>query len=233
MQRVVTGHTFALDAVCAGDTDLFIVLPADDRRTEIAPYVRWLLASLFSTVRRTPVAERVIVAIDEAFVLARFDAILRGAGELPGYGVSLWTFWQSEAQMVEAYGQAGLRSCATPPVIMLFNLSMAQGEERERWSKALGTFTGVQETVTTDPATGKVSRSSTAVGRSPGAGLGPGRADPAAYAGVPQQPGAHHRPAQAQKDARPRRRALHRAARLREAGARDRLWPARTVRDGV
>jgi type IV secretion system protein VirD4 len=39
MQRVVTGHTFALDAVCAGDTDLFIVLPADDRRTEIAPYV--------------------------------------------------------------------------------------------------------------------------------------------------------------------------------------------------
>lgn len=164
MQRVVTGHTFALDEVCAGDTDLFIVLPADDRRTEIAPYVRWLLASLFSTVRRTPVAERVIVAIDEAFVLGRFDAILRGAGELPGYGVSLWTFWQSEAQMVEAYGQAGatiLRD--TAEVIMLFNLSMAQGEERERWSKALGTFTGVQETVTTDPATGKVSRSSTAV----------------------------------------------------------------------
>ncbi len=27
--------------------------------------------------------------VDEAFVLGRFDAILRGAGELPGYGVSL------------------------------------------------------------------------------------------------------------------------------------------------
>lgn len=164
MRRVVTGHTFALDAVCAGDTDLFIVLPADDRRTEIAPYVRWLLASLFSAVRRTPVAERVLVIIDEAFVLGRFDAILRGAGELPGYGVSVWSFWQSEAQMVEAYGEAGaaiLRD--TAEVIMLFNLSGAQGEERERWSKALGTFTGVQETETTDPATGKVSRSSTAV----------------------------------------------------------------------
>ncbi|SFT26643.1 type IV secretory system conjugative DNA transfer family protein [Methylobacterium sp. yr668] len=164
MRRVVTDHTFALDAVCAGDTDLFIVLPADERRTEIAPFVRWLLASLFSTVRRTPVAERVLVAVDEAFVLGRFDAILRGAGELPGYGVSLWTFWQSEAQLVEAYGEAGaaiLRD--TAEVIMLFNLSSAQGEERERWSKALGTFTGVQTTETTDPATSKKSRSSTAV----------------------------------------------------------------------
>jgi type IV secretion system protein VirD4 len=164
MRRVVTGHSFDLDAVCAGDTDLFIVLPADDRRKEIAPYVRWLLASLFSAVRRTPVAERVLVIIDEAFVLGRFDAILRGAGELPGYGVSVWTFWQSEAQLIEAYGQAGaaiLRD--TAEVIMLFNLSGAQGEERERWSKALGTFTGVQETETTDPTTGKVSRSSTAV----------------------------------------------------------------------
>lgn len=164
MQRVVTGHTFALDAVCAGDTDLFIVLPADNRSKEIAPFVRWLLASLFSAVRRTPVAERILVVVDEAFVLGEFDAILRGAGELPGYGVSLWTFWQSEAQMVETYGEAGaaiLRD--TAEVIMLFNLSMAQGEERERWSKALGTFTGVQTTETADPATGKVSRSSTTV----------------------------------------------------------------------
>ncbi|MDQ0547358.1 type IV secretory pathway TraG/TraD family ATPase VirD4 [Methylobacterium brachiatum] len=164
MRRVVTGHSFDLDAVCAGDTDLFIVLPADDRRREIAPYVRWLLASLFSAVRRTPVAERVLVIIDEAFVLGRFDAILRGAGELPGYGVSVWTFWQSEAQMAETYGEAGatiLRD--TAEVLMLFNLSGAQGTERERWSTALGTFTGVQETETTDPTTGKVSRSATAV----------------------------------------------------------------------
>jgi len=164
MRRVVTGHSFDLDAVCAGDTDLFIVLPADDRRKEIAPYVRWLLASLFSAVRRTPVAERVLVIIDEAFVLGRFDAILRGAGELPGYGVSVWSFWQSEAQMIEAYGEAGatiLRD--TAEVLMLFNLSGAQGAERERWSTALGTFTGVQETETIDPTTGKVSRSTTAV----------------------------------------------------------------------
>ncbi len=95
---------------------------------------------------------------------------------------------------------------------MLFNLSSAQGEERERWSKALGTFTGVQTTETVDPATGKVSRSSTAVADA----LVPA-SDLAALtqrhnAGVPQQPSAYHRPAQAQEDARPRRRTLHRAA---------------------
>ncbi len=82
--------------------------------------------------------------------------------------------------------------------------------------------------MTTDPATGKVSRSSTAVAEAlvPASDLA--ALTPAAYAGVPQQPGAHHDPLKLKKDARPRRRALHRAARLREAGARDRLWPART-----
>ncbi len=160
MQQVVTGHSFSLDALCTGDTDLYIVLPADDRRKELSAYVRWLLAALFSTVRRTPVAERLLVIIDEAYVLGRFDAILRGAGELPGYGVSLWTFWQSEAQITDTYGEAGaaiLRD--TAEALMLFNLSGAQGAERERWSSALGTFTGVQETVSRDPTTGRETKS--------------------------------------------------------------------------
>ena len=160
MQRVVTSHSFRLDALCAGNADLYIVLPADDRGKELAPYVRWLLAALFSTVRRTPVAERLLVVIDEAYVLGRFGAILRGAGELPGYGVSLWTFWQSEAQIIDAYGEAGaaiLRD--TAEALMLFNLSGAQGAERERWSSALGTFTGVQETISRDPATGRETKS--------------------------------------------------------------------------
>ncbi|NGM38524.1 type IV secretory system conjugative DNA transfer family protein [Methylobacterium sp. DB0501] len=160
MQRIVTGHSFRLNALCAGDADLYIVLPADDRRKEMAPYVRWLLAALFSTVRRRPVAERLLVIIDEAYVLGRFDAVLRGAGELPGYGVSLWTFWQSEAQIVDTYGEAGaaiLRD--TAEALMLFNLSGAQGAERERWSNALGTFTGVQETISRDPTTGRETKS--------------------------------------------------------------------------
>ena len=160
MQQVVTGHSFRLDELCSGSADLYIVLPADDRGKELAPYVRWLLAALFSTVRRTPVAERLLVVIDEAYTLGRFGAILRGAGELPGYGVSLWTFWQSEAQIIDTYGEAGaaiLRD--TAEALLLFNLSGAQGAERERWSTALGSFTGVQETISRDPNTGKETKS--------------------------------------------------------------------------
>ena len=160
MQQVVTGHSVRLDALCSGSADLYIVLPADDRGKELAPYVRWLLAALFSTVRRTPVAERLLVVIDEAYTLGRFGAILRGAGELPGYGVSLWTFWQSEAQIIDTYGEAGaaiLRD--TAEAVLLFNLAGAQGAERERWSTALGTFTGVQETISRDPNTAKETKS--------------------------------------------------------------------------
>ncbi len=39
------------------------------------------------------------------------------------------------------------------------HISGAQGAERERWSSALGTFTGVQETVSRDPTTGRETKS--------------------------------------------------------------------------
>lgn len=146
MQGVVTDHTFELSDLCRGDTDLFIVLPADSRRTIIAPYVRWLLADLFSVVRETRPSERIVCFVDEAAVLGSFDAILRGVGELPGYGVSLWTFWQTRSQIEELYERGGADTIiGTAEAVMLFNLSMAQGEERQRWSDALGTYT------TTDP----------------------------------------------------------------------------------
>ncbi|MDV2987879.1 UNVERIFIED_CONTAM: type IV secretory system conjugative DNA transfer family protein [Methylobacteriaceae bacterium AG10] len=164
MQAVAQNHTFDLADLCAGETDLFVVLPADDRRTIIAPYVRWLLADLFGAVRAQRVAERLLVIVDEAFVLGAFDSILSGAGELPGYGVSLWTFWQSEAQLTRTYGQDGaaiLRN--TAEVIQYFNISRDDVEGCRRLSDALGTYTGVDETETRDPKTGQTTKSRSAV----------------------------------------------------------------------
>jgi len=163
MQKVVQAHTFELRDLCDGDTDLFVVLPADDRRKIIAPYVRWLLGDLFAAVRERRVAERILIFLDEAFVLGAYDAIIAGAGELPGYGVSLWTFWQSEAQLIETYGAHGaaiLRD--TAEVTQIFNLSRASADECRRWSEAMGTYTGVDETETRDPGTGRVTTSRTA-----------------------------------------------------------------------
>ncbi|MGU3662249.1 type IV secretory system conjugative DNA transfer family protein [Methylobacterium fujisawaense] len=157
MQAVVKDHSFEISEICDGETDLFIVLPADDRRGILAPYVRWLLADLFGAVREQRVRERVVVFVDEAYVLGNFNALLSGSGELPGYGISLWTFWQSEAQITDTYGSNGaaiLRSNAE--VVQIFNLSRANPDECRRWSEALGTYTGVDETETKDPLTGRI-----------------------------------------------------------------------------
>lgn len=165
LQQAVTDPTFALTDLREGDTDLFVVFPADeDRRKVIAPYARWLLSSLFSTFRQRRPRERLVILVDEAFVLGRFEALVSGAGELPGYGVSLWSFWTSEHQIVENFGEAGKGIMMdTAEAVLLFSLSGAQGAERERWSTTLGTFTGIQETTSVDPVSGRESVSRTAV----------------------------------------------------------------------
>ena len=149
MQTIVQDHTFDLNDLGSGDVDLFVVLPADERKKIIAPYIRWLLADLFASVRQNKPAERIVAFIDEARVLGRFDAIIDGVGELPGYGISLWTVWQSRHQMVETYGENGAEILlGTAEVTNLFDIPAVQPDELERWSKAIGSFTGVKTTKT-------------------------------------------------------------------------------------
>ncbi|MFC5420159.1 type IV secretory system conjugative DNA transfer family protein [Bosea eneae] len=144
LRAVMTDHTLDLVDLTRGDTDLFIVTPADERREITAPYLRWLLSDLFVTIRKHRPAKRVMIFIDEAFVLGRFDAILKGVGELPGYGASIWTFWQSSAQLREAYGEDGARTIMeTAEIVSVFNVPRHSGDEAEHWSRALGSFTTV------------------------------------------------------------------------------------------
>lgn len=162
MQTAVKNPTFELADLRSGEVDLFIVLPADDRKVTLAPYVRWLLADLFTAMRQQKPSERIMVFIDEAFVLGRFESILKGTGELPGYGISLWTFWQSRHQLIETYGTAGAETfVGTAEVVNLFNLSAAQPDEMEHWSRAIGTYTGVRITNALDPKTGQTSETRT------------------------------------------------------------------------
>ena len=94
--------------------------------------------------------------VDEANVLGKFDALLDGAGELPGYGVSLWTIWHSRSQIAGLYGESGAKPCRPPPkCVNLFNLSRALPDEIEHWSKAIGSFTGYSSTSTTDKSGAK------------------------------------------------------------------------------
>ncbi|KPF67415.1 hypothetical protein IP69_13745 [Bosea sp. AAP35] len=163
MQAAVD-HTFDIADLSSGQTDLFVVLPADDRGDIVAPYVRWLLSDLFSSIRRKRPVERILIVIDEAFVLGRFAALLKGAGELPGYGASIWTFWQSRQQLVEAYGKSGADIFIdTAEVVTLFNLTRANPDEAAHWSKALGTYSGLIDSTTTGGSTTKPTTSSQSI----------------------------------------------------------------------
>ena len=98
LQRLTSASTFSLADLCQGDTDLFVTLPTEDLET-LAPFLRWLLTDLFVAVRRHHVAERLIIFVDETRTLGNCRELIAAAGELPGHGASLWTFWQARSQM--------------------------------------------------------------------------------------------------------------------------------------
>ncbi|MEH6720182.1 MAG: type IV secretory system conjugative DNA transfer family protein [Aurantimonas endophytica] len=97
-----------IEAVARGNADLFVIVPTEHFQT-MAPLLRWLLSDLFTAVRRSrrPDDLRLTLFIDEAASLGCFDQLSVALGELPGLGLSIWTFWQSRAQIAKHYGDAG------------------------------------------------------------------------------------------------------------------------------
>ncbi|MBX9934750.1 MAG: type IV secretory system conjugative DNA transfer family protein [Methylobacterium sp.] len=152
LQRMTATSTIDLRAVCRGEADLFITLPTEDMNG-LAPLIRWLLTELFTSVRRNRPRERLVVFIDEARVLGRFQEIVVASGELPGYNASLWTFWQDRSQLVGVYGDADARTMmATAEVVTLSDPSLVDPDEREHWSRAIGDYTLLEESQTIEAA---------------------------------------------------------------------------------
>ncbi|MGO3928168.1 type IV secretory system conjugative DNA transfer family protein [Rhodopseudomonas pseudopalustris] len=148
LRNLVSSSSFDLTDLMSGDVDLFIAVPTDYNET-LAPLFRWLLADIFNTIRRNRLAERLVIFVDEAAALKRFDAILKASGELPGYGASLWTFWQTRQQMVDTYGESGAATLlGTAEIVTISDVPASDPDESERWSRALGDFTVLVETKT-------------------------------------------------------------------------------------
>jgi type IV secretion system protein VirD4 len=163
MQTMVQKSTFAMDELADGNSDLFIVLPADSRKEVIAPYVRCVLAGLFTMARKHRLQHRLLALIDEAYIFGAFSEFLSGVGELPGFGISIWSFWQSRQQIVELFGSDGAEIfLATAEVVTLFNLAAVQPDEVERWSRALGSFTADKENWSDGGGGGKSTKTTTA-----------------------------------------------------------------------
>ncbi|MBX9752006.1 MAG: type IV secretory system conjugative DNA transfer family protein [Roseococcus sp.] len=148
LRDLVGTSTFELSELSTGAVDLFVAVPTEYKAV-LAPFLRWLLSDLFASVRRHRPAERLMIFVDEAAVLGRFDALLTAAGELPGYGASLWTMWQDRAQLVGLYGEAGADVLLnTAEVVTIFDVPAVDPDEAERWSRAIGDYTAFVETRT-------------------------------------------------------------------------------------
>jgi type IV secretion system protein VirD4 len=155
LQKMTSNSSFSLSDLCDGNTDLYITLPTEDIKT-LTPLLRWLLCDLFMTVRRQRPLESIVCFIDECAALGRFEELLVGAGELPGYNFRLWTFWQARSQMSRIYGDDGARTLLnTADIVTYSDLSLVEPDEREFMSKAIGDYTLLDRVETLNEGVGK------------------------------------------------------------------------------
>ena len=150
LQTLTSESTFSLSELCKGDTDLFICVPTEDLES-LAPFLRWLLTDLFVAIRRNRVRERLIIFVDETRALGKSRELITAAGELPGHGGSLWTFWQDRSQIVSVYGEHDAATLLrTAEFVTVSDPAMVDPDEREYWSRALSDFTVIEETKVND-----------------------------------------------------------------------------------
>lgn len=150
LQNLTSESTFSLSDLCKGDTDLFISVPTEDLES-LAPFLRWLLTDLFVAIRRNRVSERLIIFLDEARALGKSRELITAAGELPGHGASLWTFWQDRSQIFSVYGEHDAATLLrSAEFVTVSDPAMVDPDEREYWSQALSDFTVLEETKVND-----------------------------------------------------------------------------------
>jgi type IV secretion system protein VirD4 len=159
LQRATGSNTFELSELCGGETDLFIPIPAEDMEA-LAPLLRWILCDLFTIVRRRPPLDRIVCFIDEASTVfgGQFGEFLQAAGELPGHGLSFWSFWQTRSQITKAFGKDGAQTLLnTAEFITFSDVPLIDPDGRELLSRAIGNYTNLEEVTMTDKKVGTTS----------------------------------------------------------------------------
>ena len=153
LQHVTGDSSFDLIDICRGDADLFVPMPTENL-DRLGPFLRWILNDLFNTIRHNKPHERIMIFVDETRAFGRFDELVKAYGELPGYNASIWTFWQNRSQMKAIYGEDDTKSLIANCEILTFaDPIMADPDEIQLWSDALGDYSMIEETETITEAT--------------------------------------------------------------------------------
>lgn len=122
VRRATETTSFDIDALIAGKPmTLYLIVPPH-RLHAYRPLLRaWLTGLIMAfTTREAPPQSRTLLLCDEIGSLGRIDAFLTAATLLRGYGLTLWTFWQSAAQLEQRYGGDARTIIDNAGVIQLF-----------------------------------------------------------------------------------------------------------------
>jgi type IV secretion system protein VirD4 len=153
MRHLVGDSSFDFAELSKNEIDIFVAIPPEHKHV-LAPLLRWFLSDLFTSIRRNRPEMRVVLFVDEAAAIGRYDELLVASAELPGYGASIWSFYHDFKQLENLWSSAGASTIVnTAEVVTVSNVSAVDPAETDRWSRALGNYTALVETFSR-PATG-------------------------------------------------------------------------------
>ena len=111
LQDALESPDFSLEAVCdpARVCKIFLNVPAEYLGIW-APLIRTFFTVTMQYKARHPQRRRVLLVVDEAGQLGRFEALLRAFTYGRGAGIRTWAIFQDVGQIVRNYGRPALQS---------------------------------------------------------------------------------------------------------------------------
>ncbi|MBN8925671.1 MAG: hypothetical protein BGO51_24390 [Rhodospirillales bacterium 69-11] len=123
IRRLTDTTSVDLEAILTGEpVSLYIIVPPY-RIGGFAPILRLWLTGLMNllTMRETVPEWPTLMMVDEAAQLGRVDSFVTASTLMRGYGLKLWTFWQSASQL-EIYGSDGRTLIDNAGVVQVFGV---------------------------------------------------------------------------------------------------------------
>lgn len=140
-QSLTTDATFTMDEIASGESDLFLIVPKESAKL-LAPLLRWMFTELFAAInRRGGASERIVMFVDEADSMGKFEELRTALTLMPGRGLSVWSFWQSFSQIEEHYGRQGAETFRSSAAVTTISNVGHLSDDAERISRALGDLT--------------------------------------------------------------------------------------------
>ncbi|WP_158222878.1 type IV secretory system conjugative DNA transfer family protein [Rhodopirellula sp. MGV] len=123
IKRCLETSSFELSDLKNEPTTVYLCLPARHMGT-CGRWYRLLVNLTIQSMEITPRSEKmqgsVLMVLDEMATLGHMQSILDAAGQMAGFGLKLWAFWQDLAQAKEIYGDRWETFIANAGVVQCF-----------------------------------------------------------------------------------------------------------------